>query len=126
MARKGLYKKNNKELKFSIGLMRAFRVIMYINIGIIVLLFLFLGLSWLRNAKQYNSGGAGMVMVFFYIGPIIALGVISLLLFLVPFIIRLKKRDYATIELEFEKCKKTIGVEVLVSVAAIIIVLMPF
>ena len=126
MIRKGLYKKNNKELKLCIGLMRAFRVIMYINIGIIVLLFLFLGLSWLRNAKQYNSSGAGMVMVFFYIGPIIALGVISLLLFLVPFIIRLKKRDYATIELEFEKCKKAIGVEVLVSVAAIIIVLMPF
>lgn len=77
MGSKEFTKANEKTLQ-SIKTINFFVKLEYVVMSIVGVLFLIGGIRWTINKDYYNHNGAGIVMAFFYIGPIIILNVLTI------------------------------------------------
>ena len=97
---------------------KIFRGVMYFNIVVIILLFVFLGISWIQNSDYYNSGGAGAVMAIMYVGPIIVLNMVATIYYILV-VLTLKNRE--AVAEQYYKCNIAYGAHVLLSIVAVAI-----
>ena len=85
---------------------------------VVVLLFIFLGVSWMMNREYYSHGG-GAVMVLLYIGPIVILNMFALVYYMVILFSLAHRGQEATLQLK--KCKRVYVTQLLLSLIAIVI-----
>lgn len=71
-----------------------FNGLVYFVLGCEILLFLFEGIPYIVNKKEYSSGGSDTVVAFTYIGPMLILNLIIIPYFLILSINRLTNKKY--------------------------------